>query len=195
VRVDARSASPLKRVRDVIDDDELPQPPRKKSTPDLASEEPKEVSRLSPLLERPQEGHLDHPIEIMDSQESKPTGTQSSRRVLLRSPVRLKQTSQSPRKTPALPHEPSLQEISAFQMQKRKIREAGETFIGSQLEARLDADDEAREKSKQARTSVTLEGSEPMDIADDIVVRETPEPRRRSPDADATWVTGNPLPL
>jgi sentrin-specific protease 7 len=207
VRVDARSASPLKRVRDVIDDDELSQPPRKKSTPDLASEEPKEVSRLSPLLERPQEGHLDHPIEIMDSQESKPTGTQSSRRVLLRSPVRLKQTSQSPRKTPALPHEPSLQEISAFQMQKRKIREAGETFIGSQLEARLDADDEAREKSKQARTSVTLEGSEPdfmdidsqgadpMDIADDIVVRETPEPRRRSPDADATWVTGNPLPL
>jgi sentrin-specific protease 7 len=207
VRVDARSASPLKRVREAIDDDELPQPPTKKSTPDLVSKEPKDASRLSPLLERRQEGHSDHPIEIKDSQESKPTATQSSRRVLLRSPVRLKQPSRSPRKTPALPHEPSVKEISAFSMHRRKIRQAEKTFVGSQLEARLDADDEARERSKQARTSVTLgesepdlmdidsQGADPMDIADDTVVRETPEPRRRSPAADATWMTGNPLPL
>jgi sentrin-specific protease 7 len=207
IRVNARSASPLKRVREAKDDDELPQPPRKRSTPDLVSKEPKYPSRLSPLLERRQEGHSDHPIEIKDSQESKPTATQPSRRVLLRSPVRLKQSSRSPRKTPALPHEPSVEEISAFSMRRRRIRQAEETFVGSQLEARLDADDEGREKSKQARTSVTLGGSEPdlmdidsqgadpMDIADDTVVRETPEPRRRSPAADATWVTGNPLPL
>jgi sentrin-specific protease 7 len=205
-RTDIRSASPLKRVREAIDDKELPQPPRKKSTPEIASEERRGASRSSPLITRPQEGHSDHPIEILDSQESKPTATQSSRRVLLRSPARLKQPPRSPRKVPALHHEPSVQEVSAYTMH-RKYRQAEEACIGHELEARLDADDPAREESKQARRSASLgesepdimdidsQGADPMDIADDIVVRETPEPRRRSPVPEATWVEGNPLPL
>jgi hypothetical protein len=89
----------------------------------------------------------------------------------------------------------------------RKYRQAEEACIGHELEARLDADDPAREESKQARRSASLgesepdimdidsQGADPMDIADDIVVRETPEPRRRSPVPEATWVEGNPLPL
>jgi sentrin-specific protease 7 len=204
-RADTRSASPLKRVRGLTDDDELPKPPKKKSTPDIISVEAKGASRLSPLFTRPQEGHSDHPIEILDSQESKPTATQSPQRAL-GLPANQKQPSKSTHQTSTLRHEPSVEEISAFAMQ-RKQRRAKEDFVGRQLEARLDVDDEAREHSKHAKNSPSLgesepdmmdvdsQGADPMDTADDGVVRETPEPGRKSPLADVTWMPGRSLPL
>jgi sentrin-specific protease 7 len=207
-RTNIRSVSPLKRVRKLTDDDdyELPKPLKKKSTPDVVSSERKGASRLSPVLTRPREGHSDHPIEILDSQESKPTGTQSPRRILHGSPPQRKQSSKSPQKASQLSHEPSVQEISAFSMLRKNPR-AVKDFVGAQLETRLAADSEAREKVMQARNCTSIEeseldimevdsqGADPMDTAEDTVVRETPEPGRRSPVVDVMWTTGHPLPL
>jgi sentrin-specific protease 7 len=205
-RIDDRSVSPLKRVRELTDDDELPKPPKKKSTPDVVSTKGKGASRLSPVLTRPQQGHSDHPIEILDSQESKPTGTQSPRGVLHGSPAQRKHSSKSPQKASTLPHEPSVQDISAFSM-LRKSSQAVKDFVGAQLEARLTADSEAREKAMHGKSCTSFEEYEPdvmevdsqgadlMDTADDTFVRETPEPGSRSPLADVMWTTGHPLPL
>lgn len=196
----SRSISPLKRARDSGEDDELRTPPKKKTSV--------ERKLASPLVAAPQEGHSDRPIEIMDSQESRPKATQSPRSVHRNSPAKRNRPSRSPRPAPTLSHAASIEEISSFPAST--IQKS----VDDKLVAKLNADDKQRQNlappqlgSRESPMDldnveeydvepmdVDSRGNDPMDVADDIV-GETPSPQRGSPHTKSPWQKGDPLPL
>lgn len=212
-----RSVSPLKRTRQEVDAiDVLQTPPKKKrSSPIAQSAKREKPSRTSPLLPPPQEGHSDHPIEIMDSQETGFAATQSPQHVHGASLAQRKQPSRSPRTAQTLHHASSLEEIATFpaNSMQRQHRDVEARPVDHKLFAKLNADDKQRQKAKQPKlgsrqSPVILEraeepeaeamdidsqGADPMDTADDVI-HESPEARRSSPPLDYMWVSGESLP-
>jgi sentrin-specific protease 7 len=209
------STTSSKRMRQIADDNEEERTgPQKKQTITLVQSLP-----ASLLLSQPQQGNSDHPIEIADSQDLKSATTQSPQRLDLGSPAQRKRSPKPSKIENTLRHAPSVEEVSGLppRTTPRKHDQSGEKYIDNLLEASLDADDEAREaangrkprfsKSNPASTKleraeefvpdimdVDSQGMDLMDTAEDGVVRETPEPARRSPPLDASWVSGQPLP-
>jgi sentrin-specific protease 7 len=210
----SRSTSPLKRVWNAADDEEENASPKKKRTVQT-----QQTPRTGSTLSQNRQGNSDHPIEIQDSQEIKSTATQSPQRPHLGSPVRKKRNHKSPQTPNKLLHEPSFQELSCLppQVAPRKPDPSERKDISTLLEASLDADDQVRNVRKRAKSrSVELEvpstdpeqadetvldlmevdsqGLDPMDMAEDgTFVRETPEPARRSPPLEESWVAGKTL--
>jgi sentrin-specific protease 7 len=207
----SRSVSPLKRARQPTDDNGLGTLPKKKYTAGCRSAEEK---RTSPVLAAPYDGHSDHPIEIMDSQESKAKATQSPQRIHRGSPAQRKQPSRSPRTAQTLHHAPSIEEICSFPANtiERKYGHVKKRTVDHQLVSKLNADDEQRQISKYAKAGsretpveldraeepalevmdVDFQGIDPMDIADDVI-GETPSPQRSSPPSEQIWVKGDSL--
>ncbi|KAF2826682.1 hypothetical protein CC86DRAFT_455383 [Ophiobolus disseminans] len=223
---DTRSMSPLKRSRQVADDDDLVRTPasRKKAKSTSA-----EKQRLSSRMNGDRDGSSDNPIEIMDSQDVNPKTTQSPGGFRTGSPAKRKPPSRSPRKsdlrrapsveempslsripdkTQSLRHAPSIEEISPYPPREtpRKRRQPEADSVSNLLESKLDADDKVLDQAKEAAVLASLacgeeyeadpmdidsEGGHPMDTAADDVIRETPEPARRSP----SWSKSQPLPM
>jgi sentrin-specific protease 7 len=197
-----RSVSPTKRRRPHADDAGLPA--AKKQSPRQRSRDRNMAS--SPLYPRSREGSApSQPIEIEDSQEANPTDARAQR----------KPPSRSGPPKPPLRHSPSFQEIER-PSPKKKHRRSDETFPGRALEDKLDEQDYEKNHSRCSQTAAppsSLNRTEEVDpdsaeeislstgrmqldgADDDAVVRETPEPGRRSPDAQAGWSKNDPLPL
>ncbi|KAH5079787.1 hypothetical protein HBI65_120740 [Parastagonospora nodorum] len=203
----SRSISPLKRARDSGEDDELRTLPKKKISV--------ERKLASPPIAPPQEGHSDRPIEIVDSQESRPKATQSPRSVHRGSPANRKQHFKSPRAARTLSHAPSIEEISSFPLSTIQRRYVDpENCVDEKLVAKLNADDKQRQNlappqlgSRESLMGldyagedaiepmdVDSRGNDPMDVADDVV-GETPSPLRGSPRTKRPWVKGDTLPF
>jgi sentrin-specific protease 7 len=209
------SISPLKRIRPESDtNDVLQSPPeKKKSSTEVQSVKRIPPSRTRPTLPPPQEGHSDHPIEIMDSQETGYGATQSPQRASAGSPAQRKQPSRSPRTAQTLRHAPSLEEITSFppETMPKKPLQTEKLSVDNRLIAELNADDEQRQQTKRVQlgtrqSPIVLNRAEepeimdidrqdiyPRDMTDDVVP-ESPVSRRGSPPADEMWVSGESLP-
>ncbi|KAF1918651.1 hypothetical protein BDU57DRAFT_490162 [Ampelomyces quisqualis] len=188
----SRSVSSLKRSRQTVDEDDAETPSKRSTSPKR-----RPVSRMSPSIRVPQEGHAKHHIEILDSQESKVAATQSPQRLNLLHPIPRKSLSRSLGKMQTLHHAASFEEIAALPPHTKhtKRRQDQEDFVGDQLQAHLDADDAQRRQSVPARRiecpsrteeaevdvmEVDSQGVDPMDTAEEVI-SETPSPQRSSP--------------
>jgi sentrin-specific protease 7 len=208
-----RSVSPMKRSRPPADTDERERPVKRKATPEVVLVKQKNVLHANPLSTHSQEGHSNHPIEIMDSQESKPTATQSPRSNRLGPAAQGKRLSMSPSKTKTLVRATSFEEIPGFpsHVVQKKHDQSNKESTDGQPEAELDADDaqrksmgrrewqttaetlELEERGESSAMELDSQRTDPMDTADDVVC-ETPEPSRMSPPLEEGWVSGQPLP-
>jgi sentrin-specific protease 7 len=206
------SLSPHKKSRPIVDDDEEVRArlEKKQETISLSAEREPSV-RTSRVLSQPREGNSDHPIEIMDSQELTPMVMQPARRLDASSPIQREQASKPPHIAQTLrPALPSVEETLSFSPRGASRKHyPPEEKVGHLLEARLDAEDEARDmlKGPEMRSMISeaaptisgpaeesvsdvmdvdSQGADLMDTAeDDGIVGETPEARRRSPPAGA----------
>jgi sentrin-specific protease 7 len=204
------SVSPTKRRRPHADDAGLPG--AKKQSPRQRSRDRNMAS--SELNSRSRGGSApSQPIEIEDSQEANPTVLRHFQQPQADSRAQRKPPSRSG--PPPLRHSPSIQEIERPSPKKKHGR-SDEPFPGRALEDKLDEQDYERNQYRRSKTTAPpssltrSEEAEPdsaeeisqstgrmqLDGADDdAVVRETPEPGRRSPDARAGWSKNDPLPL
>jgi sentrin-specific protease 7 len=207
-----RSMSPTKRRRPHADDAGLPA--AKKQSPRQRSRDRNMAS--SPLNPRSREGSApSQPIEIEDSQEANPTLARQFQQPQADSRAQRKPPSRSGSPKPPLRQSPSFQEIER-PSPKKKHRRSEETFPGRALEDKLDEQDYERNHSRRSKTTAlpsSLNRTEEADPDsaeeisqftgrtqldggdDDAVVRETPEPGRRSPDVQGKWSKDDTLPL
>lgn len=140
--------------------------------------------RTSPAVPRLREGSSAAPIEIPDSQELPEAATQSLQRRLSVEP--------RPHILNSLRPAPSFEEIPAPKVRSspRKHRNAEEAVVGRLLEAQLDADDHRMQRSQgpppevDDAMDVDERSGDVMDLDVGEMVRETPTPRRRSPEAE-----------
>ncbi|KAH7067885.1 hypothetical protein FB567DRAFT_252660 [Paraphoma chrysanthemicola] len=215
----SNSLSPGKRARATgEDDDELRVRPKKMHASHSPQKSEHDSAHMTLDLGQPPEGHSDHPIEIMDSQDLKPLAIQSPRRLHVDSPAQRRQPSRSPRKLQVLRHEPSVEEIprppnydeppkqpphESRQVGYQLVRELGTDGKMRSMYSRVEADHSMPPtdlpQSDGAETEpesmeIDSQGADPMDIADDTV-RETPTPKRSSPPPRDDWVQGESLPL
>lgn len=199
-----QSASPLKRATYLIEVDE------DKHGPSLIeSTQSKHSSGTKASGKHTMDGQPNYPIEILDSQEKSHTTHPPSPGTQVASPEARQKASKSPHTTHVLIQEASFEEIPRFptQVENSQSQQTDVDFVGSQLVAQLDADDAQRARAagvqKRGPSTPSLErrqlgpdpdvmeidsqGNDPMDIAEDAgdtgdtVIRETPEPARRSP--------------
>jgi sentrin-specific protease 7 len=191
-----QSLSPSKRQRPNADGAEVPA--AKKQSPRRQSRDPNMASSAhnhngsAPSM----------PIEIEDSQEAHPTVSRHFQQPQADSQAQRKPPSRSGRPKPSLRHSPSIEEVEG-PLPKRKHRKSEEAFPGDALEDKLDEQDYERNRSRRATGPGLPSSLNPTEEADpdsaeeisqstgrmqldgandDAVVRETPEPGRRSPD-------------
>jgi sentrin-specific protease 7 len=201
------SLSPTKRLIPHADDTGLPA---------AKTQSPREQGRDRNILASAnREGSAPSmPIEVEDSQEANPTISRYFPQSEAVTSAQRKPPSRSGRPKPSLRQSSSVEETER-PSPKRKHRQSEETFPGRALEDRLDDDNYEREQSRRSKApaplsslnrteEAELDSAEEisqstsrmqLDGADDAVVRETPEPARRSPDAHGTWSRTDPLPL
>jgi sentrin-specific protease 7 len=194
-----RSLSPTKRRR--LNADEVGLPAAKKQSPQQKERDRSPGS--SPLNPRSREGSAPGmPIEIEDSQEANPTVSRYFQQPRTEPSAQRK----PPSPKPSLRHSPSIEEIECpSPVPKRKQRQSEASFPGHALGKELDVQDYARDQSRRSKAPappsslnrtdeaepdsaeeisqstgrMQLDGAD--DYYDDAVVRETPEPGRRSP--------------
>jgi sentrin-specific protease 7 len=152
-------------------------------------------TRTSPAAPRHREGSSAAPIEIPDSQDVQKSPIVSQQRS---SPAHRRQPTRAPHILHSLRHDPSVEEIPApsVRVSPRKHRKSDEGIVGRELEAQLDREDDRMQRSQGPPPSTMVPGTreegDAMDVdegvdvmeVDDEVVRETPEPSRRSPNGE-----------
>ena len=209
-----RSQSPTKRRTPNADEVDLPA--AKKQSPLQQGRDGNTAS--SPSNVRSREGNAcSQPIEIEDSQEAHTTVSRYFQQAQTEPSVQRKPPSRSGRPKPSLRHSPSIEEIEPpSSVPKRKQRQHEEPFPSGALEKELDVQDYARDQSRRSKAPAPpsfnrTDEAEP-DLAeeisqstgrmqldgaddDDAIVRETPEPGRRSPDVQGGWSRTDPLPF
>ncbi|KAF1830194.1 hypothetical protein BDW02DRAFT_573289 [Decorospora gaudefroyi] len=174
----------------------------------------------SPLKPHSREGSAPSmPIEIEDSQDLEPNLSRRIQRPQAVSPAQRKLPSTSRRPMQTLRRSPSFEEIPPLSSrnESQRHRERKDLFPGRELENKLDEDDDMRRRNRRSAVPApsTQQDSllraedvfrDPMDEisqstdqmqigwhSDDAVVRETPEPGRRSMKDQDPWVTGDSL--
>ncbi|KAH8732064.1 hypothetical protein GQ44DRAFT_722217 [Phaeosphaeriaceae sp. PMI808] len=178
----AETVTPSKRRRHASYNNELRVPVSKKCGMSSPSIQETHSPRQNPSSPAPQRnGSPDHPIEITDSQDLPTVATHSSQSTHVRK--------HSPWKIPALHSVPSVEEILPPPPTSRNVkRRYARDDIEHELEARLDAEDRARERGVRHKLPTTspwrsndvidLEAQDTVEEtrgAADSVVRETPE--------------------